>query len=62
MNLKSAGELCVITMKNDAKIEEELACQFKIAMRNLMNLDLNTRKSQNICTLMGSFRPKHIMF
>ena len=62
MSLKSAGELCVITMKNDAKIEEELTCQFKIAMRNLTNLNLNTRKSQKICTLMGSFRPKHIIF
>ena len=33
-------------MKNDAKFEEELTCQFKIDMRNLMNFDLSTRKSQ----------------
>ena len=28
-----------MTMKNDAKFEEELACHFKIDMRNLMNFD-----------------------
>ena len=46
MSLKFTGELCVITMDNDAKIEEELTCQFKIDMRNLTNFDLSTRKSQ----------------
>ena len=35
-----------MTMKNDAKIEKELTCQFKIDMRNLTNFDLSTRKSQ----------------
>ena len=33
-------------MENDAKIEEELTCQFKIDMRNLTNFDLSTQKSQ----------------
>ena len=33
-------------MKNDAKFEEELADLFKIDMRNLINFDLNTQKSQ----------------
>ena len=33
-------------MKNDAKCEEKLACQFKIDIRNLTNFDLSTRKSQ----------------
>ena len=28
-----------MTMKNDAKFEEELTCQFKTDMRNLTNLD-----------------------
>ena len=37
MSLKSAEELCVMTMKNDAKFEEELTCQFKIDISNLMN-------------------------
>ena len=35
-----------MTMKNDKKYEEELTCQFKIDMTNLMNFDANTRKSQ----------------
>ena len=45
MSLKFTDEFRVITMKNDAKIEEELACHFKIDMRNLTNFDLSTRKS-----------------
>ena len=43
--LKIPGQLCVMTMKEDAKIEEEMTCQFKIAMRNLMNFNLRIRKS-----------------
>ena len=46
MSLKFAGDLFVMTMKNDAKIEEELTCQFKTDMRNLTNLDPSTQKSQ----------------
>ena len=46
MSLKFTGNLCVKTMKNDAKTEEELTCQFKIEMRNFMNFDLTTQKSQ----------------
>ena len=34
MSIKFAGELCVMTTRNDAKIEEELTCQLKIDMRN----------------------------
>ena len=46
MSLKFIGELCVMRIKNDAKIEEELTCQFKIDIRILTNFDLNTRKSK----------------
>ena len=46
MSLKFTREFCVITMKNDAKFEEELICQFKIDMRNLTNFDPSTPKSQ----------------
>ena len=46
MSLKFTGELCVMTMKNDAKIEEELTSQFKMDMRNLINFDLSTQKSK----------------
>ena len=35
MSLKFTMELCVMAMKNDAKIEEEFTCQFKIVMKNL---------------------------
>ena len=31
-----------MTMKNDAKVEEELTRQLKIDMRNLTNFDLST--------------------
>ena len=34
MSLKFTGELCVMTVKTDAKFEEELTSQFKIDMRN----------------------------
>ena len=43
--LKNRG-VCVMTMKNDTKFEEELTCQFKIDMRNLTNFDPSTQKSQ----------------
>ena len=35
-----------VTIKNDAKWEEELACRFKIDMRNVRNSDPSTWKSQ----------------
>ena len=37
-----------MTMKNDAKFEEELTYQFKINMRNLTKFDLSTQKSQEL--------------
>ena len=46
MSLKFAEELYVMTMKNDAKFEEELTCHFKIDMRNLTNFELSTQKSK----------------
>ena len=51
---KSTEDLCVITLKNDAKLEEELTRAWKNNMRNLANFD-PTLKSLKICTLMGSF-------
>ena len=35
-----------MTMKNDAKFEEELICLFKLDMRNLVNFDQSSQKSQ----------------
>ena len=40
VSLKSTEKLFVMTMKNDAKFEEELICHFKINMRNLMNVNV----------------------
>ena len=46
MNLKFAGKSCFMTMKNDAEFEEELTCQFKIDIRNVIDFDPSTQKSQ----------------
>ena len=42
MSLKFTEELCVMTMKNDKKTEEDLTCHFKIDVRNFMNFDPST--------------------
>ena len=44
MSIKFIGQLCVMTMKNAAKFEEELTFQFKIDMRNLTNFHPSTQK------------------
>ena len=46
MSLNFTGELCVMTMKNDAKFEKELTCRFEIDMSNLTNFEPITRKCQ----------------
>ena len=46
MSLNFPGELFVMTLKKDAKLEEELTCRFKIEMRTLINFNLSTQKSQ----------------
>ena len=45
-SLKFIEEVCLVTMKNDAKFEEELTCHLKIGMRNLTNFDSNIRRSK----------------
>ena len=37
-----------MTMKNNAKLEEDLTCHFKTDMRNLTNFDSNTQKFKKI--------------
>ena len=54
---KFTGELCVTQMKNDAKFGQELTCQFKIN-----KFWPKHSKISKICTLMGWFWPKYIMF
>ena len=46
MGLKFTEELCVLTMKNDAKFEEELTCCFKSDMRNSKKFEPSTQKSK----------------
>ena len=46
MSLKFTRKLFVTTIKNDAKSEKELTCQFKIDFKNLTNFDRSTQKSQ----------------
>ena len=48
VTLKVTEELCVMTMKNNAKFEEKLNCHFKTDLRNLTNFDLSTQKSKKI--------------
>ena len=48
MTLKFTQELCVMTMKNNAKFEEELTFHFKTDMRNLTNFDSSNQKSKKI--------------
>ena len=45
-DLKFTDQLFVMTMKNNAKFEEELTFHFKTGMRNLTNFDSTTRKSK----------------
>ena len=54
MSLKFTGELFVMTMKKDAKLEEELTC-FKIEMRTLMNFNPSTQKSQKCALQWAAF-------
>ena len=43
ITFKFTAELCVMAMKSDTKIQEELTCRFKIDM-NFTNFDLSSRK------------------
>ena len=46
MSLKFTEKLCVMTMKNDTTIEEELTCRFKTYTRNFTNFDPSTQNSK----------------
>ena len=46
--LKFTEELCIRTMKNNAKFEVELTCHFKADMRKLMNFDSSNQKSKKL--------------
>ena len=55
MSLKFTGELRVMTIKNNSKFEQELTCQFKIDMTNLMNFVRSTQKSQKLALSWATF-------
>ena len=55
MSLKFTGELCVMTMRNDEKFEEDLTYHFKIDMRNLTNFDPSTCKSKKFALYWAAF-------
>ena len=55
MSLKFPGELCIMTIKNDSKFEEDLTYQFKIDLRKLTNFDPSTQKSQNFAFYWAAF-------
>ena len=50
-----------MTLKNDAKFKEKLTFGFKYDMRNLVDFQPATQKSENF-TSMSSFCPKYITF
>ena len=46
MSFKYTTELCVMTIKNDAKVEKEMTCHFKMNIRHLTDFDPSTQKSK----------------
>ena len=46
MRSEFTQNFCIMRRKNSAKFDEDLTCQFKIDMRNFMNFESTTRKSQ----------------
>ena len=45
---KSTEELCLMTLKSDAKFEEKLTVGSKNDMGNLVNFNANSGKSENL--------------
>ena len=50
-----------MTLKKDPNMEEKLTFYFKNEMRNLVNFNLSSGKSENF-TLMGYFCRKYVIF
>ena len=44
-----------MAMRNDAKFEKLLICQFKTDLRNLTNFDPSTQKSQKFALKLAAF-------
>ena len=50
-----------MTLTSDGKFKEKLTCSSKRDMRNFLNFQPNSQKSENF-TSIGSFCPKQIRF
>ena len=46
--MKSAGEFCLMALKSEGKFEEKLTLVSKNDMRNLVNFNVSTGKSENL--------------
>ena len=60
-SLRFKGEVCVMTMNNNSKYEEDLTFQFKIDLRNLKHFVSNTQISQK-SVFSGLLLTKYIIF
>ena len=61
-SLKSAEELCVMTMKNKLIFEKRSTCHFKFDMRNVTNCDPNTQKSRKLVLQRAPFEQNILIF
>ena len=55
LSQKVAEDLCVITLKSDAKCEEELTCVLKIDIGHLMNTTGTLKNLKICCSLRSCF-------
>ena len=49
-----------MTLKNDAKFEEELTCHLKSDLRNLTNFDTSTQKSKKFALYLAPLTKKKV--
>ena len=60
--MKSTEQLCLTTLKSDAKFEEKLTLASKNDMRNWVNFIMQAVGSVEIFTLIGYFSRMDVMF
>ena len=46
--MKSLGKFCLMALKSDAKFEEKLSLSSKNDLRNLVNFNASSGKSENL--------------
>ena len=62
MSLRFTEELCIMAMKNDVNLLREIDLLFQNWHEEIDKFWPEYSKVSKICTLIGSFRPKYIMF